>query len=180
MILPVAENSSQEGASAEPGREQLLSAARKIMEAAQFCTLITIDENGQPQARTMDPFAPEDDMVVWLGTSSKSRKVRHIRGKPRVTLFYFDPEGLSYVSLAGKARLVDDEKLEERLWKEDWNSIYTDREETYLLIEVTPETLEIVSVAHGIDGDPVTWAPPVVIFTETNPVAPAQSNFTSE
>ena len=57
-------------------RNELISAAREIMLAARYCALITLDETGRPNARTMDPFEPEHHMVVWLGTNSRSRKVR--------------------------------------------------------------------------------------------------------
>ncbi len=164
-VFPVQQGLSQEKAATGPDREQMISAAREIMKAAHICALITLDENGQPQARAMDPFAPEDDMVVWLGTNPKTRKVRHIRNDPRVTLFYFDPEGGSYVSLVGTARLVNDKNEKARRWKEEWNSFYTNREDNYLLIAVTPERLELVSIAHGIDGDSETWTTPSLTFT---------------
>ena len=64
-------------------------AAREIIKDAGNCALITIDEDGKPRARTMDPFSPEDDFMVWFGTNIKSRKVKQIRNDPRVTLYYF-------------------------------------------------------------------------------------------
>ena len=33
------------------------------------------------------------------------------------------------------------------------------RDESYLLIEVSPARLEVVSLKHGLTGDPVTWTP---------------------
>ena len=45
--------------------DELIATAREIMAAAKFCSLVTLNESGQPQVRTMDPSAPDDDMVVW-------------------------------------------------------------------------------------------------------------------
>ena len=45
---------------------ELVAAARAIMTAARYCALITLDSSGRPQARTLDPFPPDEHMVVWL------------------------------------------------------------------------------------------------------------------
>jgi general stress protein 26 len=33
-------------------------------------------------------FPPEEDMTVWIATSTLTRKVQQIRRDPRVTLYY--------------------------------------------------------------------------------------------
>ncbi len=144
--------------------DSLLTAARELMAAAQYCALITVDSTGQPHARMMDPFPPDTNMVVWLGTNPHSRKVREIRRHPQVTLYYPGPGGQGYVSLIGRARLVDEPTEKERRWKPGWEEFYPDRQTSYLLIAVTPLSLEIVSYPHGFLGDPVTWQPPVIYF----------------
>ena len=142
----------------------LISAAREVMASAYYCALITVDQTGQPHARTMEPFPPEEDMVVWLGTDPKSRKVRQIQNDSRVALYYFDREGFGYVAITGTARLVDDPEEKAKRWQVGWDSYFKDRKENYLLIEVTPKTLDILSGKHGIDGDPETWRTPSVEF----------------
>jgi general stress protein 26 len=142
-----------------PPRDSIVSAAREIMAAARYGALITVDSAGQPRARLMDPFPPEADMTIWLATNPKSRKVGHLRANPRATLYYFDPGSLSYVTLTGVGRLVDDPAEKARRWKEGWEMFWPDRDESYLLIEVSPVRLEVVSLKHGLTGDPVTWTP---------------------
>lgn len=156
--------SAQQPAAAAPSHDQLITAAREVMEAARFCALVTVDEAGLPRARTIDPFPPGSDMVVWLATNPRSRKVEQIRANPHVLLYYFDPEGMGYVTLTGTARLVDDPQEKARRWKEEWAGFYPDREHDELLIEVTPDRLEVLSAAHGVEGDPETWTPPSVRF----------------
>ena len=142
-------------------RDALIAAAREIMTSARYCALIT-DGSAGMHARTMDPFPPEDDMTVWLGTNSRSRKVREIRRHPKVTLYYFNRENEEYVVLTGVARLVNDPKQKAKWWKDEWNSFYPNRAKDYLLIEFKPETLEVVSEKKKIFGDSVTWKPPRV------------------
>ncbi len=147
-----------------PSRDTLIAAARQMMEAARFCALITLDESGTPRVRAMDPFLPEDDMVVWLGTDRRTRKVQDIERDPRVTLYYFAPQADGYVSISGTARLVDDPAEKNRRWKSGWEQYYANKEADYILIAVTPYWMEVISYSRGIAGDPETWAAPVVEF----------------
>jgi general stress protein 26 len=145
-------------------RDRLVAAARELMATVRYCALITIDARGRAQVRTMDPFPPDENLVVWLGTNPKSRKVREIRHNSRVALYYFDSASQGYVTISGIARIVDDPKEKARHWKEEWKGFYLDRDKGYVLIAVTPEKLEVVIVKKGIIGDPKTWKPPTVTF----------------
>jgi general stress protein 26 len=145
-------------------RESLLATAREIMKTARYCALITIDSHGRPRARTMDPFSPDENLVVWLGTNAKSHKVAEIRRHQRVTLYYFARDDQAYVTITGHARIVSDAAEKARHWKEEWKDFYPDGRKSYLLIEVTPERLEVISVKLGIVGDSVTWTPPALTF----------------
>ena len=145
-------------------RDELITAARETMSAARYCALITQDSSGRPQARTLDPFPPDENMVVWLGTNPRSRKVAAIRRNPRVTLYYFDREAQAYVTIYGIARLINDPKAKLKWWKDEWKDFYPDRTRDFLLIRVTPEKLEVVNVKKGIVGDPHKWKPPTVKF----------------
>jgi general stress protein 26 len=145
-------------------RDTLLVAAREIMQAARYCALATLDETGAPRVRTMDPFAPGPDMTVWLATNRHTRKVRQMEADPRVALYYAAPDADGYVTLLGRARLVDDEAEKAARWKPEWEAFYPDRAADYLLIEVVPDRIEIVDYGRGIVGDSVTWEPPSVQF----------------
>lgn len=81
-----------------------------------------------------------------------------------MTLYYFDAVGLGYVPLMGRARVVDDPAEKARRWKPEWEAFYADRDSSYILIEVRPDRLEVVSEKHGLTGDPVTWTPDGVVI----------------
>jgi general stress protein 26 len=147
-------------------RESLIAAAREIMKTARYCALITLDSNGRPQARTMDPFPPEENMVVWLGTNPNSRKVAEILHDEHVTLYYFVGEDQAYVAISGRARIVHDAKAKAKYWKDEWKEFYPDREKDFVLITVVPLKLELISVKQGIiGGNSITWTPPAVTFS---------------
>ena len=148
----------------DSSNSKLISAAREIMIAAGTCALITLDEEGRPRVRAMDPFTPESDLTVWFGTNAKSRKVNQINKDPRVTLYYLDSDASGYVMIHGTAQLVDNQKEKEKRWKDEWEAFYPNKTEGYLLIKVTPIWMEISSTTRGIVGDTTTWQPPIVIF----------------
>ena len=137
----------------EISRDSLLTVARTIIDSARCRTFITVDENGKPQARTMSPFSPEENMVIWLGTNPRSRKVKQIQNNPNVMVFYYDTKGLSYVSVAGQARIVNDPEKKAHYWKKSWIRYYPDPDKDYTLIEVTPERLEICSFKYKLFWD---------------------------
>ena len=137
----------------EIAQDSLLTVAHAIIDSAQCHILITVDENGKPQARTMSVFPIEDNMVIWLGTSTESRKVKQIKNNPNVMVYYYDTKGHSYVSIAGKARLVNDHEKKTHYWKKSWTRYYPDPEKDYILIEVTPERMEICSFKYKLFWD---------------------------
>lgn len=146
-------------------RELILTAAREMMDSVDYCALITLDKTGQPHVRTMDPFSPEEDTIVWLGTTKNSRKVMEIKNDARVSLYYADPGGSGYVTIEGTAFLIDDENEKSKRWKKEWEEFYPDREKTYILIKIVPKKLSVISYKHGLSGDPETWAAHTVEFS---------------
>jgi general stress protein 26 len=155
---------AQESGGPEYSRDTLLAAARMVIDSTRYCTVVTLDEDGSPRIRPMDPFAPEPDMTIWLGTKRDSRKVADIRHNPTIALCYLMPNGMGYVSVYGKAELVDDPAAKEKWWKPEWAMFYPDKDKNYLAIKVTPRKIEVVNYALGVAGDPRTWTPPTIEF----------------
>lgn len=143
---------------------KLIDAAKEIMNASTTCALITLDEEGRARVRAMDAFPPEDDLTVWFGTNTKSRKVEQINKDPRVTLYYLDSDASGYVMIHGIAELVDDQREKEKRWKKEWEEFYPNKAENYLLIKVSPIWMEVSSTPRGIFSDTITWQPPKILF----------------
>jgi general stress protein 26 len=137
-----------------------------MIEATPYCALITLDVNGHPAARTMDPFPPEENMVIWFGTNKDSRKVQEVKKDSRVSLFYEDSRGVGYVLIKGNAFLVDDPVKKKVYWKDEWNQFYSDSKENFTLIKVVPYRLEILDYTKGIVGDSKTWTVPYIEFKQ--------------
>ena len=157
-------NTAQIIQSSQNHRDTLIVAAKEIIKAARYCALITTSSTGEIHVRTMDPFSPEDNMVIWLGTNSSTRKVKEIKNNHNVALYYNDPKGIGYVVINGKAQIIDDPEEINKRWKEEWTRFYPNREKNYILIKVVPEKMEVINYKLGIAGDPVTWLVPSIEF----------------
>jgi general stress protein 26 len=163
-LLPIAV--AAQDASAGRERTAILAAAADIVAKAHYCTLITIDQDGQPQARIVDPLAPDAAFTIWIATNPLTRKVEQIRRNPRVTMSCFDSATSSYVTLLGRGELVTDAAEKQRHWKPDWSAIYPNgaRGSDVILIRFMPARLEIVSESRGMVGDSKTWRPLSIDF----------------
>ncbi len=164
MVIFMAMGSSMQQADTDPGR--IAEAARAVIGVARYCALITLDADGMPQARAMDPFPAEDDFTVWMATNASTRKVRELADDPRATLYYIDAAGGAYVTLIGSAVVVADEAEKARHWKTEWNDFCEDGNhgDDYVLVHFVPRRLEVVSPAHGVASDPRAWKAAVLEF----------------
>lgn len=166
LLTTLAASAAQAPTVQPPSRETIIASARDVIGKARHCSLVTIGENGHPQARIVDPIAPDDRFSMWIATNRLTRKVSQIRRDGRVTLLCFDQASASYVTLLGRAGLVDDPAAKRQHWKSDWAQIYKDGPDSreLILIRVNPIRLEIVSESRGLVGSPTTWLPMAIDF----------------
>jgi len=157
-------DTGQEKPRAPLSRAELIAAAREIIAGQTYCALITQDEEGRSQVRTMNPFPPEEDMTVWIATSTLTRKVQQMRRDPRVTLYYANHgQATGYVAMVGKAELVDDKAEMMKRKRAYWDTAFPGMK-NLVLIKITPERMDVLNYSRGALGDPVTWHPPLVEF----------------
>ena len=134
-------------------KDSLLNIAKEIIETDMTCTFITVDENNKPQARILANFPIEDDWIVWMGTFPHSRKVSQVKNNSNVMVFFYDPKGRSYVSIAGIAEIINNPEFMKKYWKDSWKKYQKNTETDYVLIKTTPKRLEICSYKHKLCWD---------------------------
>jgi len=157
--------SAPEKPNSPSGRSELIAAAREIIASQQYCALVTQDEEGRAQLRTVNPFPPEEDMAVWIATGTQTRKVQQIRHNAQVALYYADhSKAAGFVSIRGKALLVDDRAEMIKRKRGYWDSVFPEFK-NLILIKVIPEHLEVLNYSRSVNGDPATWHAPSVEFT---------------
>lgn len=157
---------AQEVPAAKPSRADIIAAGTDIVRKAGYCSLVTLGEDGHPQARVVDPLGPDENFTLWVGTNPLTRKANQIRRDPRVTLLCFEAATSSYVTVLAKAVVVTDAAEKARRWKAAWAPFYSAGSSgtDFMLIRLDPTRLEIVSVARGLAPDPKTWLPLAITF----------------
>ncbi len=134
--------------------------AKELMVHAESAALITVDSLGVSHVRAMDPFLPEDNFTVWMGTNPKSSKVSQIKKNNLVSLYYFDKESAGYITLQGVATIVNTREKKDRYWKKEWKNFYKNTTTDYILIKFVPNKATIISEKHQVLGDSITWEAP--------------------
>ena len=168
VLLSQSRPSRAQEARAAPGapsaaeREHLIAAAREIMTAQTYCAFITVDRDGRPQARTINPYPPEEDLMVWFATNILSRKVQEIRDNPHVVVYYADHSAATgYVALSGRAVLVSDKAEIDRRRRAYWAQVFPG-DRNLVLVKVVPERLDVINYKAGTKMDSVTWRSPSI------------------
>ncbi|HET6603750.1 MAG TPA: pyridoxamine 5'-phosphate oxidase family protein [Xanthomonadaceae bacterium] len=149
---------------------RILAVAREIIAEDWVATLITVDEEGVPRARSVGVNDPLPDLTIWMSTRRDSRKVDQIRRHPQATLHFARDNlrenfrGAYYASLMGEAFVhVDPESYaghapSGEIRTENWPDFPHD----YAAIRFKPRWLEVYG--RGIKGKPETWQPQAVVL----------------
>jgi pyridoxine/pyridoxamine 5'-phosphate oxidase len=88
--------------------DELLRIARDIINKVPSCMAITVDGNGDANARVVDPRPLSDAWTVRFATHRQSRKSAEIEQSGRLTLAYQHVAEKAYVSLIGRATIGED------------------------------------------------------------------------
>src|SRR6516164_2428815 len=79
--------------------DALLRVARDIIAKVPACMAITVDQNGDANARVVNPKPLSEAWTVRFATDRRSRKSAEIEQSGRLTLAYQYDAGKAYVSL---------------------------------------------------------------------------------
>ncbi len=150
--------------------EALLDVANQMMNAAGCASLITVDESGLPSSRAVRTFPSDDEFTkIVIPTHPDSRKTVHVRDNSNVVLSYIDAANRGYVTVIGKAALNDRLEDKRSFWSEPFLAFFPGgpESEEYLLIDVTPERIELRSFTLGVAEEPTRWSPVTLERTAT-------------
>ena len=146
----------------DPDIERVLAVANQIVGAAGCASLITIDETGLPSSRPVRTFSSDNEFAeITIPTDVSSRKTHHVRSNSNVVLSYIDTPSRGYVTVIGKAVLIDGLEDKRAAWMEPFSAFWPDgpESEDYLLIVITPRRIEIRSYTQGVAEVPTQWTP---------------------
>lgn len=144
---------------------RLLDVAQEIMNRAGCAALLTIDEFGLPSSRAVRTFASDKAFSrILIPTHPASRKTAHVRVNAGVALSYIDEPARAYVTFVGKAALNDRSEDKSLAWLDAFSAFWPEGPDSdeFMLIEFTPERIELRSFTQGVAADPTRWMPAIL------------------
>lgn len=118
-----------------------LSELIKDVEVAMFTTT---GVDGRLYSRPLGTQQVDFDGDLWFATAADSPKVAEIALNPRVNVAYASTSKNTYVSVSGRARIVDDREKIEALWSPAMKLFFPGGKDdpNLRLIQVCAETAE--------------------------------------
>jgi general stress protein 26 len=89
-----------------------------LIKDAHSAMLATVAGDGALQARPMGCLQKEFDGTLWFLTFRHSPKAAEIAANDHVLVSYADPAKHDYVSVTGRARILEDRGKIKELWNE--------------------------------------------------------------
>lgn len=145
--------------------EELFNVANRMMQAAGFASFITNDESGQPTARAVNPFPPDENFSrIVVASHRDTRKTRDVQRDGRAVLGYIDSPDKGYVTITCGAAVNERAEDKEAFWEQraDAFSMFWPGgpdSDDYLLIDLTPVRVEMRSYVLGVAEQPTRWTP---------------------
>jgi general stress protein 26 len=124
--------------------EKNIEILKSKIEEVRICLFTTLSAKDEFSSRPMATAKVEEDGSIWFFTNEYSPKSAEISKENQVTLGYSSPSDNTYITINGKAELVDDRVRKEAYFSapvKAWfpNGIDDPR---LILIKVTPDTAE--------------------------------------
>jgi len=88
----------------------------ELLRGIEVAMFTTIAADGRLVSRPLGTQEVEFDGDLWFVTGASSPKVAEIAANPRVNVAYAAPERNTYVSVAGRAQVLEDRDKVEQFW----------------------------------------------------------------
>jgi general stress protein 26 len=140
----------------------LLQIARGIVDKVAMPLAITVGPQGEANARVVQTSKLSDDWTLRFMTDRRSRKAQEIGRTGRMTLAYQCDAENSYVTLVGRARIIDDVAVKKAIWNPasyKWHP-GGPTDPNVVLIDFIADRIELWSSTHAVTPDPTKglWA----------------------
>jgi general stress protein 26 len=88
----------------------------ELIKSIETAMLVTADADGTLRSRPMGTQQIESDGDLWFFTGKDTGKTHAIEHDQHVNISYSSPKDHRFVSVSGRAELVDDKKKIDELW----------------------------------------------------------------
>ena len=99
-----------------PDRAEAIKKLGELIKGIKYAMLTTTDHDGMLHSRPMATQNEEFDGSLWFFTRASAPKVDEVANEHKVNVSYSKPNGQSFVSVSGTARLVRDQAKNKEFW----------------------------------------------------------------
>ena len=145
--------------------DSIMQVIHHTINKAEYCFLITHDLRAGANARQMQPFGPDEEMNIWFGSGTASRKIREIEKYEKVTLAYGYHEESAYVTLKGIATRVDNDEIKRKYWRSSFLDFWPDGapSENYTVVKFVPNYIEAINFKQKLAPEPYGLKPAILV-----------------
>jgi len=124
--------------------EKNIEILKTKIEEVRICLFTTISDKYEFSSRPMATAKVEDDGSIWFFSNEHSLKSNEISKENEVTLGYSNPSDNTYITINGKAELVDDQVRKEAYFSPAVKAWFPEGADDprLILIKVTPASAE--------------------------------------
>jgi general stress protein 26 len=136
--------------------DDVLSAAKEIINKQTYCFAITVAENQDANARLVQATKVRDDWSVRFFTERRCRKFREIERSRRLTLAYQHDPDRAYATLVGHPKIIEDVETKTAMWGAESHKIHLGGPDdpNLVIVELVVERIEIYSGVRNIAPPP--------------------------
>ena len=135
-----------------------------LIEEIEVAMFTTRRGDGMLVSRPMATQNRSSGADLWFVTARESEKLIEIGEDPHVNLAYYKDRTREWVSVSGRARIVDDRAKVRELYQPDWRAWFSDQGGEN---DGTPDDPRMVLIAVDVDAAlylEVNKPQPVVLF----------------
>lgn len=125
----------------EHSREEDVRKLASLIKDIHICMLTTVDTDGHMHSRPMAVQQIEFDGDLWFFTGKSTMKAQEVKFDSHVNVSFVNAGDNRYVSVSGRARLIDDRAKAEQLWNPLYKAWFPggldDPDLTLMKVEVT-------------------------------------------
>lgn len=114
-----------------------------LIDKQSVSLISSVDEEGYPNTKAMlPPVKREGIKTFYWHTNAPSMRIKQYRNNPKACIYFFDKRFFRGVMLKGTMEVVEDSKIKEELWKDEFSMYYSGGVNggDYIILKFTAES----------------------------------------
>lgn len=114
-----------------------------LIDKQSVSLISSVDKEGYPNTKAMlPPVKREGIKTFYWHTNAPSMRIKQYRNNPKACIYFFDKRFFRGVMLKGTMEVVEDSKIKEELWKDEFSMYYSGGVNggDYIILKLTAES----------------------------------------